>query len=162
MQNFIKSFLKPFLFFILVSSAHSIDINFDKMITDARKQDKHIIIFMHIPNCPYCKIMKEKNFMDKETLKIIKENFIFNEINQKDTIIFKGLQTTHREFAKSMKVPAFPATLFMKKNGKVIYRSIGYRNIDEYLAEIKYISTKSYKKISLEEFADNLEFEKDD
>lgn len=158
MQNFVKSFL----FFILVSSASGIDINITEMMTYAKKHNKHIMIFMHIPNCPYCRMMKEENFLDKETKKAIKENFVFHKIDKEYTIIFKGLQITFEEFSKRMKISAFPATLFMKSNGKVLYRSIGYRNIDEYLTEMKYISTKSYKKISLEKFAENLELEKDD
>jgi len=49
----------------------------------------------------------------------------------------------------------------MNSEGEVIHRAIGYKNIDEYLAEMKYVSTKSYKTIDLESFNQKLEFEKE-
>ncbi|MBT4031185.1 MAG: hypothetical protein HOF16_06695, partial [Campylobacteraceae bacterium] len=59
-------------------------------------------------------------------------------------------------------VPAYPATYYINKNGDVLYKSIGYRNVEEYYKEIKYISSKSYKKIDLEAFIQELELEDDE
>jgi len=151
-----------FLTILAYSSLFSKEINLDNMIKKAQNHNKQIMIFIHIPDCPYCESMKNENFQDKKTLEEIKKNFLLEDINVKDFILFKGEKKTHKEFAKSIGIFVFPSTLFMGGTGEVLFRSMGYRNIDEYLAEIKYISSKSYKKISLEKFLENLEFEQDD
>lgn len=156
--------MKKIVFLIMLAyfSTFAKDIDLDKIVTDTQKQDKQIMIFMHIPHCPYCERMEKENFQDKTTLQIIEKNFLFIDIDAGDTITFKSKKSSHKKFAKSMEIPAFPSTLFMSQSGEVLYKSIGYRNTDEYLTEMQYISTKSYKLISLEKFAENLEFEKDD
>lgn len=49
----------------------------------------------------------------------------------------------------------------MNNDGKVFYKAIGYRNIQEYIYELKYVITKSYKKIPLDEFIFKMEIEDD-
>lgn len=47
----------------------------------------------------------------------------------------------------------------MNTNAKTLHKAIGYRNIQEYIYEIKYITTKNYNKMPLDEFIVKMEME---
>ena len=162
MKSLIRNITILLLFITVSYGNHTIDIN--EKIKIAQKQDKDLMIFFHIPHCPYCLRMLSKNFKDKETLNEIKKNFIFIDIYTKDSAIikFKDFSGTTKDFATHLSAVAYPATIFLNKDEKILYRSIGYRNINELLTEMKYISTKSFKTMNLEDFSQKLEFERDD
>lgn len=163
LSHFIKLFFKPFLFLILVISAYGVDIDVDKLLQKAKQQNKHIMFFHHIPGCPYCKTMLAENFQDDIILKEIDKNFLYVDIYivNKGNIKFKNFKGSYKEFSAFIGAFVYPSTIFMNDNGKVIHKAIGYRNIDEYFAEITYISTKSYKSMDLESYILKLEFEKE-
>lgn len=153
--------------FILLFAGMAIantDIDMNNKMNIASNEDKLIMIFFHIPSCNYCETMLSENFKSQKILNELDKDFLLVDIYTKDQGIvrFKNFTGAHKEFSKSMKVPAYPATYYINKNGDVLYKSIGYRNVEEYYKEIKYISSKSYKKIDLETFIQELELKDDE
>jgi len=162
--HFVKTIFSLSLLFVFTTAVHSADIDIDKLLQTAKKQNKNIMFFHHIPGCPYCTTMIDENFKDESTLKEINENFIYVDIytKNKGMIKFKDFKGSHKEFSAYLGAIVYPSTIFMNDEGKIIHKAIGYRNIDEYFIEIKYISSKEYKNISFEKFTENYELEKDD
>ncbi|MEA3372523.1 MAG: thioredoxin family protein [Campylobacterota bacterium] len=158
-----KKLVTSFLMLILFTFANSAEVDLNKHLETAKNQNKFIMFFHHIPGCPYCQRMIEENFKDPNILKVVNKNFIYVDIYTADTdpVVFKDFAGTHKEFSSYIGAVAYPATVFMDKNGKVLHRAIGYRNIDEHFADITYISTESYKKMDLESYKEKLDFEKD-
>ncbi|RLA81247.1 MAG: hypothetical protein DRG78_09540 [Epsilonproteobacteria bacterium] len=161
-MKFILRFLLLFFSLTVILSANNI-IDIDKKVKQAQKEKKAIMFFFHIPRCPYCKSMIDENFHDKTILALIKENFILVDIYTANTknVVLKRFKGSSKKFAQHIGATAYPATLFMDSNGKVFYKAIGYRNIHEYINEIKYITTNSYKKMELDEFIIKMEIEND-
>ncbi len=159
MTKFIKIFIF-IIFFISILKADSY-LDIDLKLNNTKKENKHLMIFFHIPYCPYCKSMLKHNFHDKKTLNLIEKKFILVDIYtaNNNKIKYKNFKGTPKEFAKYIGADAYPATLFINNKGDVIHKAIGYRNIDEYIAELKYISTDNYKNMNLEVFKQKLEFE---
>lgn len=159
--------MKFFLYFFLLIFSVSIyakeSININEKLNQVTSKNKSLMFYFHIPDCPYCEKMINQNFKDEKILKLIKENFILVDIYTADkkNIVFKDFEGTPKEFAKYTGAIAYPATLFMNNDGKVFYKAIGYRNIQEYIYELKYVITKSYKKIPLDEFIFKMEIEDD-
>lgn len=122
---------------------------------------KELMIFFHIPNCPYCERMLNENFKDKKVLDLIEKNFVLVDIYTatKKQIITKSFKGDAKEFAKYTKAIAYPATVFIDTKGKVFYKAIGYRNIQEYIYELNYIISEDYKKMPLDEFVVKMEME---
>ncbi|MEA2017580.1 MAG: thioredoxin family protein [Campylobacterota bacterium] len=158
-----KKFEKFLLLLILFTFVNGADVDLNKVLEKAKNQNKFIMFFHHIPKCQYCKSMIDENFKDPKILKLINNNFIYVDIYTAgtNTIIFKGFKGTPSEFSKFIGAFAYPATLFMNSNGKVIHKSIGYRNVDEHIVDITYISTRSYKDMKFEAYKWKLDFEKD-
>lgn len=159
----LKTIIKLFLFFFLVESAYSNDIDANKLLQVAKKQNKDILFFNHIPNCPYCKAMLDENFKDEGILEELDKNFIHVDVYtaNKGNIKFKDFEGSHKEFSAHIGAFVYPSTIFMDAEGNIIHKAIGYRNIDEYFAEITYVSAKSYKMMDLESHIEKIELEKD-
>jgi len=157
--------LKVILFISMISTlSFSKDLDINELVKKAELQKKDLMFFFHIPECPYCERMLKKNFKDKEVLSQIDKGFVFVDIytGSDEVVVYKDFKGTTKEFAKFMKVKMYPTTVFTNDKLERLYVSNGYRNIIEYLYEIQYISSKSYKTKDLQTFADDLEFEKDD
>ena len=161
MQNIIKILITlSFLF----SFGYTSDIYINKVLIEAKQNNKQILFFFHINNCPYCERMLDENFKDKEVIKEIKKSFIVVDIHadRAGAVRYRDFKGSKKEFAKYIGAVAYPTTLFMDENRKIVHYTIGYRNIDEFLSELKYVGTKSYKTTNLETFTEDLEFKKDD
>lgn len=153
LSQLFRTALFPFTFFLFITTLQSADIDMNKLLKIAKKQDKHILFFHHIPDCPYCKAMLEENFKDEAILKEIDNNFIYVDIYvpNKSRVKYKNFEGSYKEFSKYIGASLYPATSFMSYDGDVVHQAIGYRNINEYMLEITYISTKNYKIMNLDE-----------
>jgi thioredoxin-related protein len=155
-----------FLFFSFLIVLNGKEYNIDNILKQGEKEDKYIMFYYHSLSCPYCKLMLKENFKDEQIVDQIDKYFIYIDIytEDKDKITFKDFSGTHKKFyghitdQKGELLP-YPATVFMDSDGKVVHKAIGYRNKDEHLIDIKYVSTKSYKDISLDEYKLKLEME---
>lgn len=156
-----RLFLSPFLLLLFFASVNAADIDVNRLIEVAKKQNKHIMFFHHIPGCPYCKAMLDENFKDATIIKEIEKNFLHVDIYTADdgVITFGAFKGSYKEFSKHIGASAYPATIFMNSVGKTVFKSIGYRNIDEYLLELSYVSSKSYKTMDLEAYSIKKEME---
>ncbi len=161
MQNIVKILIAiSFLF----TAGNTSDIDVNKLLLQTKENSKKILVFVHSPNCSYCRRMVSQNFQDKNILNILKKHFILLDIDirEEGIVVYKEFRGNKKEFADYIGAIAVPATLVMDQKSKVVYSFIGYRNKDEFLIELKYITSESYKKVSIEEFSENLEFKKDE
>lgn len=160
-----KKFIKILLFISIFSTALlAKNLNMDHELEKAKKQNKNLLIFFNMNHCPYCEKMLKENFKNKKTIEYIDKNFILVKINidHKENIKYNNLIKTKKEFSKYLGTKVVPATIFINRQNKVIHKTIGYRNIKEFLTELKYIGTKSYKTTNLETFTEELEFNEDE
>ena len=143
--------------FIVTIFSFGADIELDQIVKDANKTDKPIIIFMHKDGCNFCEKMifdmEDKNISQK-----LKDDFIFVDINRDDdeNISFEGYEGTNRDFLKKFGIDFFPTVIFLDGNGDGIYSIVGYRNPKKFMTILNYISTRGYKKMTFEEFEDEL------
>jgi len=137
-----------------------VDFNIDKISSDANKTKKHIMLFLHKDNCGYCERMSF-NLDDKNISKAIKKDFILLDINRDDDekVSYQGFNGTNSEFMKALGIDFYPSIIFIDgSNDKIIYGISGYRDTEKLMIILDYINSKSYKKMNLEEFKDELFF----
>jgi thioredoxin-related protein len=143
----IKRLILVFVTLIGISFAN--DINLDLLIKEAKKTNKHILVYLHISGCPYCNKMEEFTFDDDVVSATIKKDFIFVDINVKDDGVvslddFKG---SKMEFAKLTGYNMYPSSLFFDENGELIYDEVGYIDEDKYLKTLQLVNSKDYNNI---------------
>jgi len=146
------------LIFILPVASFSVEIDFDidREVRDANISNKYIALFIHKDNCGYCERMEL--LLDKDDiLKIINKDFVLLDIDRdEDEIVsYQGFKGKNREFIKALDIDFFPTLVFIDtKEDKIIHWELGYRNRAKLLMVLNYISSKSYKTKSLEDFKD--------
>lgn len=125
------------------------DVNLDQLVVEAKKTNKHILVFLHIPGCNYCLNMQEFTFDDEMVIAAIKKDFIFVDINVRDegVVIYDNFKVSKLKFAKETGYPMYPSCLFFDKNGELVYDGVGYRDENQFLKILKIVSSRSYDDI---------------
>jgi thioredoxin-related protein len=141
---------------------YSIEVDFDiyKSSIEAKKSNKHIMLFIHKDNCGFCERMNF-NLDDSVVVKAIKKDFILLDINRDDDEIvsYQDFKGSNAKFLKALGVDFYPLVMFIdSESNEIIYTLSGYKDIDKILVVLDYIRTKSYKKMNLEKFEDELFF----
>ncbi len=152
-------FIRILIFLPLL--ALSVDIDIDKASADANRTKKHVMLFLHKDNCGYCERMLFQ-LDEKEISKAIQKDFVLLDINRDDdeTISYQDFNGTNRQFLKALGVNFYPSMVFINGCGnKIIYDVTGYRDPKKMMTILDYISSKSYQKMTLEDFKDELFFE---
>ncbi|WP_324171685.1 thioredoxin family protein [Sulfurimonas sp.] len=130
------------------------NINIDAMVDKAEKSHKHVLIFLHKPNCSYCETMIEFTLPDKKIVQNIKKNFIFVDIDIGDSgyVTFEDFKGTKQEFAISIGYNFYPSSIFIDENREIVYAKPGYKDEDEFLHILRFVQSRSYEKMSIEDF----------
>ena len=138
-----------FALMALVSFSFANDVNLDKLVVEAKKTNKHILVFLHTTGCPYCERMIEFTFDDDDVSEKIKKDFIFVDMNVKDEglVSFDNFKVSKLKFAKKIGYPMYPTCLFFDQNGELVYDEVGYRDEEKFLKTLKLVSTKAYNDI---------------
>lgn len=135
----------------VVSMTFANDVNLDQLVVEAKKTNKHILVYLHITGCDYCLNMEEFTFDDEMVIATIKKDFIFVDINVRDEglISFDGFKVSKLKFAKEIGYPMYPSCLFFDKNGELVYDEVGYRDEIKFLEVLKMVSSKAYNDIEI-------------
>ena len=125
------------------------DIDLDKIVIDAKKTNKHILVFLHITGCTYCLKMQEWTFDDDKVIAALKKDFIFVDINVKDEglVSFDNMKISKLKFAKEIGYPMYPSCLFFDQNGELVYDEVGFRDEEAFLKTLQEVSSKAYNDI---------------
>ena len=125
------------------------DIDLDKIVVDAKKTNKHILVFLHITGCTYCLKMQEWTFDDDKVIAALKKDFIFVDINVRDEgmVSFDNMKISKLKFAKEIGYPMYPSCLFFDKNGELVYDEVGFRDETQFLKTLQDVSSKAYNDL---------------
>ena len=147
--------LKFFLIFfslLTISGANTIDI--DKLLAEAKKSHKHVLIFLHKPHCSFCENMMLFTLPDDDVKDKIKKNFIFVDINIGDSgiVVFDDFKGSKHEFAKSLSFDFYPSSVFINQEGEVVYGQAGYKDEEKFLNTLRYVASRSYVNMGIDEY----------
>jgi len=130
-----------------------LEINEDNI--DATKNNKHLMLFMHIDRCPYCTRMLDENFKKSPAKDFIKANFDVialnirgdREVNWNDNSLL-----SEKQLAKKLNVHFTPTIVFLNKKGEKVYQMNGYRKPQAFKHILNYIDEKQYLKQKLSDY----------
>ena len=138
-----------FTFLSVISLTLASDINLDKLVIEAKKTNKHILVYLHITGCDYCLKMNEFTFDDDRVKANIKKDFIFVDMNVRDEgmVEYDNFRVSKLKFAKEIGYPMYPSCLFFDKNGELVYDEVGHRDENKFLKILNFVSNKHYEDI---------------
>jgi thioredoxin-related protein len=151
-------FIKMIVITLLLSSfSVGADFELDKIIANAKKTDKQVMLFFHKDGCGFCDRMIS-NLEDDNISKAIEKELVFVDINRDndETVSFQGYTGSNKAFLKKLGVDLYPTIFFLDSNSTFIYDVIGYRNKKTVMTTIQYIGSQAYKTQTFEEFEDEL------
>lgn len=91
----------------------------------ARKENKMIFLDAYTTWCGPCKWMSANVFTDKSVGDFYNERFVNYKLDME-----KG---EGPELAKKLGVNAYPTLIFLDKNGELVHRVVGSRDVDEFI-----------------------------
>ena len=155
--------MKKIFLVLLLLAAYSTGVSakdpqwkkFNEGITEAKKSGKKILIDVYTDWCKWCKEMDKNTYADKNISAYLKKNFVIIKLNAEgnEKIMYEGKSITPQEFAQGMGVDGYPATLFLKSDGKPITLLHGYSTPDQFIHVLSFIGENQYLK---KQFADYL------
>ena len=154
-----------FLLFFTTSSFSATDtIDIDKLSLQAKKDNKHLLLFFHKYGCGFCEKMYYDTLEDSDIEEIIEHYFIFVDINIDDegSIAHRDFTGSKHGYAKSLEIGFYPTVGFVDGNNSIVYGAIGYRDSETFSLLLQYIYSAEYKVMEWEDFKSKVEFERED
>jgi thioredoxin-related protein len=124
-------------------------------VEEATESGKHVLLFFHLNNCPYCSITVNEQFQKEPLKSFMQEHFDSIEINIKgdrEIALSEDVSLTERELAKYLKIRGTPNILLLNSDNKVVLRLAGYRSLPALQQAFNFVQQKAYLDTSFAEF----------
>jgi len=124
---------------------------------EAQAQNKHVLLYMHLNECPYCGHMLTESFRESDFAKWIPTRFDSIAINirgAREIAFNQNLIVTERELAQALKVQYTPTIVFLDGNNQQVSRTNGYRSANEFKDILDFVDSKAYQYSQLNDFLD--------
>ncbi|MEA3291628.1 MAG: thioredoxin fold domain-containing protein, partial [Pseudomonadota bacterium] len=99
-------------------------------VDEATSENRHVLLYFHLDECPYCDKMLRDGFIDSGYTDFIRQNFDSIAINIKgDRVVAYDAETelSERALTKHLKVRYTPTIIFLDSTLKPVLRLNGYR-----------------------------------
>lgn len=127
-------------------------------VSQASEAGKHVILFLHLNDCPYCHRMVEENFKHAPYTDFIKENFDVIQLNIKgdrEIAFDEKTSVSEKELAALLKVRYTPTVIFLDSNNKPVLRLNGYRSVRDFGYALQFVQQKAYLETTLSRFIES-------
>jgi thioredoxin-related protein len=131
-------------------------LEIEEDIEEAADENKHLMIFLHLNDCPYCSKMADdlNSYQDK-----VKPFFDVIAINIKGDreVALNDMETmTEREMAQNLGVGYTPTMIFLNAKNEIVSRTNGYRKPQEFAKIMDFVKGKYYQKSDFATYKNNL------
>lgn len=124
-------------------------------IQEAAASNKHVMLFFHLNNCPYCAKMLDDNFLQEPLKTYIQEHFDVIAINVKgdrQVQYTKDVSFSEKELADDLEVTLTPTITFINPENKTVARLNGYRSPAQFKPVLEYVANQTYKTEALSDY----------
>lgn len=134
----------------------------EEAIAANKKKKKKIFVDVYTDWCGWCKRMDATTFSDPAVVKHMNDNFynVKLDAEQKGDIsyngnVYKFITNYGRKGVHQLAYTlldgtmSYPQYVFLDENEGKLIVSKGYKQVDDFMKELKYISTNAYKETSL-------------
>lgn len=123
-------------------------LDFRQDVAEARRQDKHVLVFLHLDNCPYCARLLKESFTSGDNHDFIRKHFEVIAVNVRGSLEVKwvdGATYTERGLTTHLGVRGTPTLVFLDQEGKNVLQLSGYREPRALRAALEYVQNQRYR-----------------
>ena len=127
-------------------------LDFRRDIKEAKKRNRHILIFLHLDACPYCARMLKENFQQGDIRKFMEKNFDAIAINirgDREVVWIDNANYSEQTLSQKLGIYATPTILFLSPTGKIVFRLDGYRKPRALRYVLDYVHERQYRHQTL-------------
>ena len=120
-------------------------LDFRHDVAEARTQGRHVMVFIHLDNCPYCARLLEENFVSGENYEIMRKHFDVIAVNVRGSLEVTwtdGTAYTERTLARHLGVKGTPTLIFLGEDGRKVAQLNGYQNPDTLHSTLEFVRRK--------------------
>lgn len=121
-------------------------------VTEAGAQGRHVMLFLHLDECPYCERMLRESFRDGETHDFLRRHFDVIGINVRgamEVTWVDGTSGTEQALARRLKVLGTPTLVFLGAAGKPALQLQGYRDPRTLRQALEFVHGQHYRTQTL-------------
>lgn len=119
---------------------------------EAAEADKHVMLFMHLDECPYCEAVLRESIVESDYSPWLQQRFDAIAINirgAREVAFNEELTVTEKELARLLEVRQTPAVIFLDGSNRQVMRVDGYRTPLEFKRVLDYVDDKAYLQMDL-------------
>ena len=123
-------------------------LDFPADVADARKNGRHVLVFLHLDDCPYCARMLKENFAGGENREFLQKHFDVIAVNIRgalDVAWIDGKAYTERTLSRHLKVVATPTIVFLAPEAGQVLQLTGYRDPRGLRQALEYVQGGHYR-----------------
>ena len=123
-------------------------LHFKDDVAEARKQGKHVMVFLHLDDCPYCAKMLQENFASGDNRAFMQKHFDVIAVNVRgglEVVWTDGATYTERSLARRLKVFGTPTIVFLGLDGAKVLQLGGYRDPRALRHALEFVQSGSYR-----------------
>jgi thioredoxin-related protein len=136
----------PFLLLIIFFSTNAYCaegnlqwVEYSKALQVAKEKDKPVLLYFYRDGCPYCKILSEQYFTDRDIGRMMKEGFVLTKLDG----------TMNKDIALEFGVSGVPTVWLLSKTGERILKIPGLADMTEFKDLLDYAGKGWYKKMDV-------------
>jgi thioredoxin-related protein len=123
-------------------------LDFKEDVEEARRQGRHVMVFLHLDECPYCERMLRESFVSGETHDFMRQHYDVVAINVRGAMEVSwidGKTYTEQALARQLKVFGTPTIVFLGQDGDMVLKTAGYRDPAALRAALEYVQGRHYR-----------------
>lgn len=120
-------------------------LDFRQDVADARKQGRHVMVFLHLDNCPFCARLLEENFVSGDNHDIMRKYFEVIAVDVRgslDVTWTDGVAYTERTLTRHLGVRGTPTLIFLGEDGRQVARLNGYQDPGTLRSTLEFVRRK--------------------
>lgn len=124
-------------------------------VREARERGRHVLLFLHLDECPYCARMLEESFRRGANHDFLRAHFDVIALNVRGALEVTGTdgaRFTERTFARHVKVFATPTLVFLDAGGGKALQLTGYRDPAALRQALEYVHGAAYRHQGFAEY----------
>lgn len=124
-------------------------------VSEAADNNKHVLLFFHLNDCPYCNRMLSENFTQEPLKSQIQQNFDSIALNirgDREIALSEDLRTSERDLADSLKIQYTPTIVFLNDKNQSVLRLNGYRSPAALKQALDFVQSKAYLSSSFSDY----------